>query len=245
MPPNNAGRKTIVVAVTDSSLREIRQRYPTQPHTKFHCLPNGYDPVVLADFKPRRHEGRRVIVTHMGTIYKNSSPRYYLKALDSLPEEVRDRFETRFIGRVVDGERPFLDASLSPVKILGFMSQSEAFRYVEEADYLLLTMTDSISMPGKFYEYMATGKPILALSPPNGEVQQILRATGVGWCADPGDQEAIRQLLLNALAQAETGGCGCQPNWEAIRRYERPRLVEEYGTLIREVLESAQAGAEK
>ncbi len=235
----------LVVAVTDSSLREIRQRYPTQPHTKFHCLPNGYDPVVLADFKPRRHEGRRVIVTHMGTIYKNSSPRYYLKALDSLPEEVRDRFETRFIGRVVDGERPFLDASLSPVKILGFMSQSEAFRYVEEADYLLLTMTDSISMPGKFYEYMATGKPILALSPPNGEVQQILRATGVGWCADPGDQEAIRQLLLNALAQAETGGCGCQPNWEAIRRYERPRLVEEYGTLIREVLESAQAGAEK
>jgi glycosyltransferase involved in cell wall biosynthesis len=116
---------------------------------------------------------------------------------------------------------------------------------VEETDYLLLTMTDPISIPGKFYEYMATGKPILALSPPDGEVQQILRETGAGWCADPGDQQAIRQMLLRALAQAEAGSCEYEPNWEAIRRYERPRLVEEYGRLIREVLESAQAVADK
>jgi glycosyltransferase involved in cell wall biosynthesis len=234
----------LVVAVTESSLQEIRGRYPEQPDAKFRCLPNGYDPMVFADFRPRQHEGKKVIVTHVGTVYKNASPRFYLQALDNLPEEVRDRFETRFIGRVADSERPFLEASRSALRILGFMPQAEAFRYMEETDYLLLTMTDSISMPGKFYEYMATGKPILALSPPNGEVQQILRETGAGWCVEPGDQPAIRQMLLRASGQPQTGRCEYQPDWEAIRRYERPRLVEEYGGLIREILESAQTVTE-
>ena len=44
--------------------------------------------------------GSKVLVVHMGTVYTAASPRYYLDALDELPEELRSRFETRFIGRI-------------------------------------------------------------------------------------------------------------------------------------------------
>jgi glycosyltransferase involved in cell wall biosynthesis len=214
----------LVVAVTPTSLAEIRNRYPEQPDRKFACIHNGYDPEVFAGFTARRHESDRLVVTHLGTAYKTASPRYYLDALDGLPEETRSRIETRFIGRVSENERALLEGRKSLVRLLGFMPQAEALRWVEETDYLLLTMTNDISLPGKLFEYLATGKPILALSPAGGEVDRILRETRAGGCVDPYDPAAVRGMLRTAL---ENTANGFRPDWDAIRRFERPRLVEE------------------
>ncbi|MCL4401888.1 MAG: glycosyltransferase [Acidobacteria bacterium] len=220
-----------VVAVNPSSLNEIRNRYPEEPGAKFVCVPNGYDPEVFACFKPRPHRGNRVVVTHMGTAYNTASPRYYLDALDEMPEAVRTQVETRFIGRVSDGERAILEGRKSAVRVLGFMPQSEALRMVEETDYLLLTMTNDISVPGKLFEYMATGKPILALSPRRGEVQRVLAETRAGWCVEPGDRAGIQAMLQRACQ----GSNGFAPDREAIRRYERPRLAAEYAAVIESI----------
>ena len=76
---------SLVLSVTPSIIREIRERYPEQPDAKFVYLPNGYDPDAFAAFKPRRHGTERVVVTFVGTVYKASSPRYFLDALDALP----------------------------------------------------------------------------------------------------------------------------------------------------------------
>ena len=93
-----------VIAVTRSSLREIRGRYPEQPDAKFVFLPNGYDPDTFGEFTPRRHEGSGMVVTHMGTAYRTASPAYYLDALDAMEPEIRSRVETRFVGRVAETE---------------------------------------------------------------------------------------------------------------------------------------------
>ena len=227
-------RSDLVVAVTASSLREIRKRYPDQPTGKFACVHNGYDPDTFADFKCRRHGQPGMIVTHVGTAYKTASPRYYLDALDGMPEEFRSRIETRFIGRISDSERALLDARKSLVKLLGFMPQQQALRQIEETDFLLLTMTNEISLPGKLFEYLATGKPILAITPRGSEVARILTETGGGWCAGPDDQVGIQAMLHRALDAARCGTEWFRGDREAIRRYERPRLAAEYAKQIEE-----------
>src|SRR5262249_27761111 len=90
----------LVVAVTESSLGEIRKRNPDQPNRKFRCISNGFDPEVFKDCRPRYNREKKLIVTHVGTVYKPASSQYYLDALDELPEEIRSGIESRFIGRI-------------------------------------------------------------------------------------------------------------------------------------------------
>ena len=224
----------LVLAVTPMSLDTIRSRYPGQPDRKFACVPNGYDPDAFAGFQSRPHGGAQVVVTHVGTIYKTASPRYYLDALDGLPDDLRGRFVTRFIGRIAESERAVLEGRQSDIRILGFMPQAKALQQIEETDYLLLTMTNEISLPGKLFEYLATGKRILALAARDSEVDRILTETGAGWCADPFDPAAIEALLRRAVDSREEASLRIQE--EKIRRYERPRLTAELAALLQERL---------
>jgi glycosyltransferase involved in cell wall biosynthesis len=228
-------RSDVVVAVTESSRAEIRNRYPELPDSRFVCIHNGYDPQVIRRV-PAALPHDRVIVSHIGTVYKTASPRYYLDALDSLPEECRSQFETRFIGRISEEETEALQGRKTDVRLIGLLPQKKAMEYVAETDYLLLTMTNDISLPGKLFEYLAFGKPILALSPRDGEVFRILERTRAGWCVDFADPAAISAMLQRA---AERNLGQFQPDWDEIRRFERPRLVREYGQLLRRALDGS------
>jgi glycosyltransferase involved in cell wall biosynthesis len=227
-----AVRSDLVIAVNRSSRDEIRRRYPEQPEEKFAVIPNGYDPEAFAGFVPRASRSLRMLVTHVGTVYKTASPRFYLDAVDGLSAEVRDQIETRFVGRVAESERAVLQDRKSRVTEVGFLPQAEALKYMEDTDYLLLTMTNDISVPGKLFEYMATGKPILVLTEPASEVDQILRETGCGISAPPGNPRAIQQMLMQAFEAWRDGRRLVAARRMPVQRYERPRLAAEYGELM-------------
>jgi len=229
----------LVVAVTDSSLAKIRSRYPEQPAWKFLCISNGFDPDAFKEYHPRPNREKRLIVTHVGTVYKTASPQYFLDALDELPPEVRDGIEIRFIGRVSEAELNQFEGRKSAIKLLGFMPQNMALKTMEETDCLLLTMTNDISMPGKLYEYLAARKPILALSPHGGEVQQFIDQTQAGWCVDYRDRPAIQSLVQRMCEQKAAGpGQLRTPDEAAVRAYERPQLVAAYAKSLAALLKT-------
>ena len=219
----------LVVAVNDSSLNEIRSRYPDQPDTKFVTVPNGYDPAAFAEVPPPKPRAAGIVVAHGGTVYKNSSPRFYLDALDALPENLRSRIETWFVGRVAKEEQAHLQNRKSTIRYFDFLPQKEALSYLRSADYLLLTMTDPISIPGKLYEYLALGKPILAFAPPASEVSRMIEETGAGWRLDPGDSAGCRELLADLVERKRLPPCA---DASLVRCYERPNLVAKYSALI-------------
>jgi glycosyltransferase involved in cell wall biosynthesis len=218
-----------VVTVTPSLVKELRERYPDQPGAKFAYIPNGFDPSLFANLRPRKHEGSKIVVTYVGTVYSATSPRAYFGGLDALPAEFRNRFETRFVGRIAD-DLDFLK-SRSDVKIVGYVSQNEALHWMEETDYLLLTMSDPTATTGKIYEYLATGKPIVAFSPADGEVAHTLNETKAGWCLDPTDLDAIRDRLTQ-IASDPAAAAQLQRDEHAIQGYNRVGLAKKFASLV-------------
>jgi glycosyltransferase involved in cell wall biosynthesis len=155
-----------------------------------------------------------------------------LDALEGLTQ-IRSDFQTRFVGRIAEEfDRSVFDHRQSSVRLIDFVPHKDSVRFMEESDVLLLPWTDRLNIPGKVFEYLMTGKPILALSYPDSELARVIQETASGWCVNPEDVVAIQRALTEIHASG--GKYPLTRNWEAIRRYERPRLAAEYARFIRE-----------
>jgi len=216
-----------VSSVTPAQRQAIRERYPREPEQKFLCTPNGYNPDVFRGFQSRPHAFDGMVVTYFGSVYGNPvySPKLYLDALDCLPPEVRSRIETRFIGRIAAETLPLMEGRLAPVRRFGFMPQAAGLRYLEETDYLLLIARDPTTHAGKLFDYLATGKPILALTPPEGEIARILRETRTGWVIDPAGIDSVREGLLAAWRRFQDRQHHITPCREAVEAFSWPNLA--------------------
>jgi glycosyltransferase involved in cell wall biosynthesis len=227
-----------IVSVTRASLDRIRARYPDQPNEKFVLIPNGFDPATFSDFRSRTHGTGKLVVTYAGTVYKPASPKSYLDALDGLTQ-LCSCFETRIVGRIAEEfDRGMFENRGNSVRLFDFVPQAEARQFMEETDVLLLPWTDRINIPGKCFEYLITGKPILAICYADSEVAHLIEQTASGWIVSPDDIGEIQQVLMEIYSAR--GKYPHKRNWEAIRRYERPLLAADYARVIRDALKSGE-----
>ena len=82
------------------------------------------------------------------------------------------------------------------------VSKADALRLNEEADGLLLLQPQSdVQVPGKIFEYICIGRPILALVPRESAVEQVLAKSGVPYvCLYSDDEpEIMDQKVLQFL----------------------------------------------
>jgi glycosyltransferase involved in cell wall biosynthesis len=218
-----------VVTVTPTMRDSIRGRYPEQPESKFLSILNGYDPAAFEAFRSRPLDNGRLNIVYTGTVYANRqySPLRWLEPVEELEPEARGQIHTRLVGRIEPGVAERLARLSSSREELGFVPQAEALRHMEEADALLLIVGNPTSMAGKLFEYLATGKPVAALTPPGGEVARLLDETQGGFWADINDPEAVRRLARQ-LVEWKRSGMAFSPNRASIERFSRPALTREF-----------------
>jgi glycosyltransferase involved in cell wall biosynthesis len=115
------------------------------------------------------------------------------------------------------------------VEITGYLPHAESVRRVRTADAVFLPLHGlprgrrSLIVPGKTYEYLASGRPILACLP-EGDARDLVARSGRGVFADPTDPEAIAAALAS-LADAPTvdGERAASDQW--LRDFERRALA--------------------
>lgn len=216
-----------VTAVTPAQRDAIRNRYPQEPDDKFFCVPNGYDPEQYAGFRWTPRRGRKMLITYFGSTYTSVpySPRDYLETVDNLPDSIRDRVETRFIGRVSQEAQPLLENRRHTVTQVGFLPQQEAILRLQDSDYLLLIIGEASSHAGKLFDYLASGIPILGITPREGEAARILDATRSGRYAHTGNREEIARMIQQALSDFDNRTNRIEPVAEEIEQFSWPTLV--------------------
>jgi glycosyltransferase involved in cell wall biosynthesis len=163
------------------------------------------------------------------------TPRYLLEAMDLLV--TRGKIPARCLELVLVGDVSREDVGLinsSPVsksvKLLGYRSHAESVNWVESADVLFLplhTPTDggaALVVPGKAYEYLGSGRPILAMGPP-GDMRKFVESTRSG-IVIPGDDVAGAADALERFYQAKAAGRQLfEQDRQAVARFERRELT--------------------
>jgi glycosyltransferase involved in cell wall biosynthesis len=202
-----------LIANTDSVAAMWRQRYPEHAH-KITVIWNGYD--AAEAIPPTRSLTRSYrVLSHVGTIYATRHPSALLDSYERLVAAGKldpATLKLRFVG-VFDWEAiPNPDQVHRMVKA-GYLElenqyipRAEALREAAEADYLLILdineSNSDLQVPCKVYDYLRTGRPILAFTPAQSPLERIIQRSGIAHeilhnrLASPSDvDEALLRLV--------------------------------------------------
>lgn len=162
-----------------------------------------------------------------------------LNRLQELDPELAARTELHLAGPAkVD-----IASDVGAVRITdhGYLPHDQAVALMRSADVLFLPMhglpggTRATTVPGKTYEYVASGSPVVA-AVPDGDARDLLSGLPNVWLCRPGDIECIAVAFRDAL---RAGPRGRTASTDILERFERHRLAGDLAAVFDDVLESS------
>jgi glycosyltransferase involved in cell wall biosynthesis len=167
--------------------------------------------------------GSTEILLHAGNIFDFQNPAGLWKNVKKEIDNGR-KLTIRFIGTVSPGIKNAIDESgLTPyTEYKGFLPFDRVIGEMRNADFLFVCATEKRHVPGKLFEYLRAGKPVIAFGDDNQEVEALLRTCDAGillpYAYDTGD---IFQKLGSV-----------HPNPDAAHRYSREHIAGELAQIL-------------
>ncbi len=223
-----------VIANTPIMMKNFLEDRPVLKD-KFVVIPNGYDEEDFKDISHASPENDVFTVTYAGLLYGRRKPDMFLEAVGRLLHEgLLDRKLIR-IDMVGHFNSEILNSLISRfdlhgiVKVFPYMKHRESILKLMSSDALLLVAGagEEAFYLGKIFEYMRTGRPILAVVPENGAAADLVRDTCTGLVSDSSDVNKTKDNIIKLFNGWKRGDSILSPNMDKISRYERCALTEQ------------------
>ena len=220
----------------------------TRDDHRFRIVHTGYLHTQLGSQQRRGARARRILGGTINDvdIYTRSHV-FLLQAVERVrasDPELAAPVEIHLAGVLTDSDRVVAGES-QLVHLHGYVTHAESIDLMRTADLLFLPMqnlppgTRATIVPGKTYEYLASGTPILA-AVPDGDARNILAAAGNASIARPDDVEGMAEALREHLRRFRDAKTAPSPNPEVVAGFEYSHLAGK----LAEVFDSVVNGAE-
>ncbi len=233
-----------VTCTTPAIAAALAHAHADVPPDRFVVLENGFDPEDFVGLV--RVPRSRLTFLHAGsfpafTAGPARNPVVLLDAVAALMTrrpDLRLRVSLELAGPGEEHLRTLVQARRldGVARVRGFLSHHEALQAMVDADVLVLVggAAERTSVAAKTFEYLAAGRPILALLP-EGENARVCRDAGVPWVVPPDDRGAVEAALEGMIQEGREGMAAPAPLPAALygRRALTGRLAALLDDLIR------------
>ena len=215
-----------IITVSEEVGKLLSQKIPGGEE-KIQIIPNGYDEADFENIEPIADT--HFTITYTGTISKSYRIEEFADAIAGLPDEVKSKLKIRFVGNVPEEIiSHFHQKGLGPIiELVGYVPHNKAISYMRSASLLLMAIPDSPGnkgiVTGKFYEYLAAGRPILAIGPPGGAIDKMLQQCQAGQLFSYHETEKMRAFVLDRFNRDQQGNSWDEPL--GIEKYSRRNLT--------------------
>ncbi|KEY19167.1 glycosyl transferase family 1 [Kaistella antarctica] len=201
------------------------------------CITNGFDQYVVDE--KIEQKSSTFTLSYIGVLEQLRNPKALWNVLNELVsenEDFKNDFQLKFVGRIDDKilneiEQTSLRNSMNN---LGYLSHSEANLEMANSDLLLITnFPDDSSkgiIPGKIFEYLATGKQIISFGPKESDVKKILEETNAGKHFAYDDESELKMFLLQKFEEWKSGTTHSQT--QNIKQFSRRNLTKKLTELL-------------
>jgi glycosyltransferase involved in cell wall biosynthesis len=221
----------------------------------FEVIRNGFDPADLARVReqpqlawPTMEKARDILddflIVHTGNLSPARDPEPLWKALDKVKGSgAWSRLRLVFVGNVDPGIRETAASVLGDrVTYVPYVPHDEAIAWMLSSSLLLLpinrVMGSAGIVTGKIYEYLASGRPILALGEPHGEADGLLSESGAGSLFAYEDVAGLTSAIEHHYRAWEDGESTSGVSNDRLKAYSRKSQAASLAELLDRVVAS-------
>lgn len=205
------------------------------------CITNGFDAEVRSP-KSEVEKSGKFTLSYVGVLEQLRDPEILWETLTDLVEENNDfekDFELKFVGRLDD--KILKKIENSPIKNqmvnLGYQTHDIALQEMQNSSVLLMSNFPKESskgiIPGKIFEYLATGKTILSFGPKDADVEKILNETKAGKHFGYDEKDDLKQFILEVYHLWKSGSL--ETNAKNIEQFSRKNLTKNLVDLLNQL----------
>lgn len=204
------------------------------------CITNGFDE---SDSNTQTLKSSNIqakfTLSYIGVLEQLRNPENLWKALNDLVtenEEFAEKFTLKFAGRIDDKILNSIEDSnlKNHILNLGYLSHDKAIEEMQTSEILLITNFPNDSsrgiIPGKIFEYLATGKQIISFGPKGADVSKILNETQAGKHFSYDDFGKIKEFILEKFELWKDGNLS--ENTQNIEQFSRKNLTKKLAEIL-------------
>jgi len=224
--------------------RDMKENYEKMGGHNVNLITNGFDPCDMDSREVVRDP--KFSISHIGTLPPSLNLKGLWQVLSELSEKIpnfRNDLEIKLIGKVDNSVTDDITAFNLADQFTGieYVTHDKAASLMKQSAILLLAINkDSPNargiLTGKFFEYLASQRPILAIGPADGDLARILEESEAGFISEYNDLEQIKKIVLMLYAKYLDNDLNIIP--KGIEKYDRKNLASELAGVVNKMIEA-------
>lgn len=222
---------TSITVVSKTMKDDLVKHFGDQLKSKIQVIYNGWDEDDFSNFVINNFEKK--LIKYIGNFYGHRTLKYFIQALELLQSQnqISNDFIVEFTGNYYAETIEFINNSQVShlIKVHPQIEHQEAIASLMNCNALLLFIASYKGkgvLTGKLFEYLRSGKEILAMIPPNGEAADILKQNDHKLICAMEDVEKISENFLKLLQISKSKNYSREISSEFSREDQTHKFIE-------------------